>query len=233
MVKAKPVNFITKSQLEQVYLIEKKSARAVAEQFGCDHKFILKQLKKNDIKARQYKGTDPYVIIGQRFGDLVVESFSHKQKIARFVWNCKCDCGNTCKVRTEYLKNNVKKDCGVCKKIVIVKNAVGELSGSYWNRINTSAKVRNMEVLLTQKEAWELFLKQGRKCALTDLTLVIKNKDKTASLDRIDSSKGYTLDNVQWVHKDINFMKQNFNEEYFKYLCNLVLNKEDLKHYQG
>ena len=44
----------------------------------------------------------------------------------------------------------------------------------------------------------------------------------TASLDRIDSDGAYTIDNVQWIHKDINVMKNSFSEEYFMYLCKLV-----------
>ena len=50
-----------------------------------------------------------------------------------------------------------------------------------------------------------MFLKQNKKCALTglDIWFGISTKEKThgkkeqtASLDRIDSSKGYTKDNV-------------------------------------
>ena len=37
----------------------------------------------------------------------------------------------------------------------------------------------------------------------------------TASLDRIDSKKGYTIDNIQWVHKDVNKMKMDLQEEDF------------------
>ena len=35
-------------------------------------------------------------------------------------------------------------------------------------------------------------------------------------------SKGYHLNNIQWVHKDINFMKGNLNNEYFIELCKKV-----------
>lgn len=45
----------------------------------------------------------------------------------------------------------------------------------------------------------------------------------TASLDRIDSSKGYIKGNIQWVHKDINKMKNNYNQAYFINLCALVV----------
>ena len=47
----------------------------------------------------------------------------------------------------------------------------------------------------------------------------------TASLDRIDSSLGYVKNNVQWVHKDINKMKQELNENYFKNLCKIIAKK--------
>ena len=44
-------------------------------------------------------------------------------------------------------------------------------------------------------------------------------KLQTASLDRIDSTKGYSKDNIQWVHKDINCMKMDFSQQYFIDLC--------------
>ena len=45
----------------------------------------------------------------------------------------------------------------------------------------------------------------------------------TASLDRIDSSKGYIEGNVQWVHKRVNLMKGNMSTENFIEWCNLVV----------
>jgi hypothetical protein len=44
----------------------------------------------------------------------------------------------------------------------------------------------------------------------------------TASLDRIDSDKGYAEDNVQWVHKKINSMKQTMRDELFIEMCKRV-----------
>jgi hypothetical protein len=44
----------------------------------------------------------------------------------------------------------------------------------------------------------------------------------TASLDRKDSSKGYTKDNVQWIHKTINFMKGQMSDQEFVSWCKLV-----------
>ena len=38
---------------------------------------------------------------------------------------------------------------------------------------------------------------------------------KDASLDRIDSSKGYLVDNIEWVHKDVNKAKMALSKEDF------------------
>jgi hypothetical protein len=42
---------------------------------------------------------------------------------------------------------------------------------------------------------------------------------QTASVDRIDSSKGYFLDNIRWVHKTINYMKMDLEDIEFLNLC--------------
>lgn len=88
---------------------------------------------------------------------------------------------------------------------------------------------------VTIQDIWQLFLQQGRKCTLTGMPLTLNSRGpapdatggrlvsaRTASLDRIDSSKGYTLDNIQWVHKDVNRMKMELPESRFVELCTLV-----------
>ena len=73
---------------------------------------------------------------------------------------------------------------------------------------------------------WRLFLIQKRKCALTNKILNFGKRSRsvqcTASLDRIDSKKGYENGNVQWVHKDINKIKWDYDQDYFIEMCKLV-----------
>ena len=45
------------------------------------------------------------------------------------------------------------------------------------------------------------------------------------SLDRIDSSKGYEIGNVQWVTKYINWAKNDLSQKDFIDLCIAVANK--------
>lgn len=110
---------------------------------------------------------------------------------------------------------------------------IGDLSGKYWSSLVKSAKKRNLELKLTMQEAWDLFLKQKGRCFYTGIKInhikYLKRVNKkdvyslgTASIDRKNSSLGYTKDNVQWVHKDVNLMKMHLKEKYFIKLCKLI-----------
>ena len=67
---------------------------------------------------------------------------------------------------------------------------------------------------------------QKRELYYTKYLKRINNKDiyslGTASLDRKNSSLDYTKDNIQWVHKDVNYMKMSLSEKYFIKLCKLI-----------
>lgn len=100
----------------------------------------------------------------------------------------------------------------------------GDITGKFWSYVNISARRRNMKLWISKKEAWELFVKQDGKCALTGRDLILRQDVKnlaevTASLDRIDSSKGYTIDNVQWIHKVVQLMKHIFSQEQYIQIC--------------
>lgn len=86
-----------------------------------------------------------------------------------------------------------------------------------------------IEDMLSQ---WE---KQNGLCALTGLPLDLpaysfyhelgkrhRRSSGNASIDRIDSSKHYEPDNIQWVHQKINFMKKDWDKSEFVDLCRSV-----------
>lgn len=110
----------------------------------------------------------------------------------------------------------------------------GNISSIYFNRVKERAILRNIEFLITPEQIFDKFNEQNRKCALTGLDITIernykKYKTMTASLDRKDSKKAYSLDNIQWVHKDINRMKNCFSEDYFIDMCKLVIKIHEQK----
>lgn len=106
----------------------------------------------------------------------------------------------------------------------------GRVSGNYLSEIRRNSRRHNRgRINISAKYLWWLFRKQKGKCALTgqDLTLPESSsrenlKLSTASIDRIDSSKGYLKGNLQWVHKRINKMKMDLDQDYFIELCRKV-----------
>lgn len=106
-----------------------------------------------------------------------------------------------------------------------------EVSLSYFNGVKSNAKKRNLIFDISMKDIWNQFIKQNKKCIYTGLELQLPRRTRlerigNASLDRIDSTKGYIQKNVQWVHKDINWMKQDFEQSYFVKMCDLVSTNE-------
>lgn len=181
------------------------------------------------------------LIVGEHFYKLIVIKFFGKDKHGKIAYLCKCECGNQRIVRRSYLLSGRTKSCGCGRKIassltgkkyIHFANAkrrqfIGDLSGALWRRIEANANIRKLEVRITKESAWQLFEKQNKKCALTGLDLFLdphhNNRGKvTASLDRIDPMVGYVTENVQWVHKDVNKMKNNFSENRFREICKLV-----------
>lgn len=157
-------------------------------------------------------------------------------------YNCRCICGLEKAVWSYHLRAGHSSSCLSCasaKRPSSNKEARapragwtghGDISGNFWSSLKGKAskrtgKTKSWDFILTIEDAWDLFLHQNRCCALTGTLLVFADKDnkgRTASLDRIDSTKGYNIDNVQWVHKDINMMKRGFSQEYFIKMCCLV-----------
>jgi hypothetical protein len=179
--------------------------------------------------------------IGNKFGKLLAIEEVKERRSGGIRYKCLCECGNTHEAFATHLRRGLITHCG-CSKVKGSKHhqwtGVGEISSGFWyDHIVRSANGskygdrtrKSKELTLTIEEAWDLFLLQDRKCALSGLELcfpkVSKDKTWTASLDRIDSSKGYILGNVQWVHKDVNIMKNKFNQDHFISICKKISQK--------
>jgi len=174
-------------------------------------------------------------LMGQKFHNLEVIGKASSGRSGEIKWNCKCICENIVAVSTDHLtrKKSPVKSCGCYRKRKGEDHkdwkGCGDISGSWWSihvlREIKQKKRPSISVDLTIEVAWELFLVQDRKCALSGLPLTIASRAEygTASLDRIDSSKGYSANNVQWVHKHINFMKGTLDQTYFIELCSKVV----------
>lgn len=173
-------------------------------------------------------------LIGQKFGKLIVLERDGKSNNGRAKWLCECECGNKKIITGFALRVGKTQSCGCLKYVAYNWSGFGEISGSFWGCQKKRAKEKCKDFNLTIEQAWNLFLNQSRKCAISGVDIgfsrdYYRKQGQTASLDRIDSSKGYILENVQWVHKDINLMKHSLNENKFLEWCKIIVeyNKEN------
>jgi len=81
-------------------------------------------------------------------------------------------------------------------------------------------KNRDKEVTVTLESLKEIWDSQKGICPLTGWTLELPTQSKnyklklrTASLDRIDNSKGYAVDNVRFVSVMFNLARNQFSDE--------------------
>jgi hypothetical protein len=107
------------------------------------------------------------------------------------------------------------------------------IPGKYFDQIKRGAFRREIEFNITIDYIGNLFEKQFSKCVYSGLELrFYKNNEKarmqTASLDRIDSKKGYIVDNVQWIHKKIQYMKWDMSEEEFLSFIKIIAENRKL-----
>lgn len=143
----------------------------------------------------------------------VLKRNGSKRKLA--VWQCQCDCGNIVDCLGSDLRNGKTRSCGCRLGSTSKTNWQGykDLSKTYWRTIGQNAKQRNIEIDITIEYAYELYIQQNKKCSLSGADISLDLDHHTASLDRIDNNKGYIKGNVQWLHKDINKLKNTFSEE--------------------
>lgn len=212
---------IDKEFLYEEYVIKKRSAKDIGMEVEKSDTQVRYWVKKYNFPMNPRGGTlKTKDLTNQKFGSLtVIKQVKGDGDCAK--WQCKCDCGNLHLVKSPYLRRGEIKSCGNCKEHWNWQG-VGELSGHYYSTLIQNAKKRNLEFNISKQFLWNLFLKQNRKCSLSGEQIFFKrsygtknNNEQTASLDRIDNSKGYIESNVQWVHKDINRIKREYNEDIF------------------
>lgn len=168
----------------------------------------------------------------KKFGRLQVlkltDSKKHKSR-----WECRCDCGEVVEVLSNSLVRGKTKSCGCWHREIVSSlkeiHKYNEIPYTYFYAIKASAARRNLNVTISIEDIWEQYLKQNKKCYFTKLPIGFCDNQRksgygnTASVDRLDSSKGYEKGNICLVYRDINFMKQNFSVDKFVNYCKLVI----------
>ena len=192
-----------------------------------------------------FKNPKLFDLVGERFGKLIVthryDGIPTDQKTKAVYWVCSCECGGTRVARSRALRSEGIDSCGCTgrgrgirikepdTRDNLVKDyqcVAGKILRRYWYSLNSSARKRNLIFTITPEYAWKLFLSQDEGCAYTEYKLAFADGKRiletTASLDRIDNTKGYIEGNVQWVHKIVNIMKRDLTHTHFIQICKRI-----------
>lgn len=157
------------------------------------------------------------------------QGFLIEKKDGRYYKPCP-ECGEIQSyLRLSYAKQSLelKKTCKKCSNRKTENSHRGyynEIPITWFNKFKISSEYRKIEFDIKIEDVYNLFLNQNKKCALSSIDLYFEpfGLKHIVSIDRIDSSKGYVIDNIQLIHKDINFMKQSYSQDYFIEMCKFV-----------
>ena len=153
-------------------------------------------------------------ISNERFNNWKVMKFSHICKHRQAHWVCLCDCGNITTVSGTSLRLGESRSCGKCQQVISDKqSAITAVMATY----SHNARRKGREFKLTSKDFEELIYLPCHYCAISGSSHIKPQKIRRTErksvyyngLDRIDSSKGYTRDNVVTCCKYCNRAKSD------------------------
>lgn len=170
-------------------------------------------------------------ITGQKWNKLTAIKFVKSTGKHGHIWLWKCDCGNKKEILIYSVKigNTTSCGCNNHKKgsLSYLWTGYKEIPGEFFYNIQNSANKRKLKFNLSIKYLWKLYKKQNKKCAISGIKIGFHDEDgrkNSASVDRIDSTKGYIKGNIQWVHKTINKIKQTLSNKEFIQWCKIISN---------
>ena len=154
----------------------------------------------------------------------------------RLLTKCLCDCGTTLEVYMHRLGNRVTH-CGCNKKPPLKRTNFGETAfkcifGNYKN----NAKNKNISFCLNEIEFRNLITNKCYYCGTEPKQIYDKKSINGAfiynGIDRIDSLKGYELNNVRSCCKQCNYLKTNYSEKEFLTIIKNIYQNLKLNNYE-
>jgi hypothetical protein len=219
-------NWIVLNRLESVYKSGRN--RQVVEVF-CEKCGIVCTVFKDNVYTLVCpcsRRTTKVNLSGTRFGSLLCVSPAGYNSKKRSLWNCICDCGTECVRQISDLTTGDSQSCG-CKRS-------GNYSQSAWrhrySQYKNRAARKHLEFSLTIEEFIQISSSPCAYCGSSPIEnydhvdgMIKQRKNSfsngrerdaliyTNGIDRVDNSKGYTLENSNPCCMTCNFAKRSMS----------------------
>ena len=168
------------------------------------------------------------LIVGQRFGRLVILEEVGKSRKGHYLWKCLCDCGNIKIVRGSTLKSGATQSCGCLQKEKILESITKH--GMCNTSTYTSWQGMFCRCNNSDRECYKNYGGRGitvckRWNKFENFFADMDFRPEGLTLERIDNNKGYTIGNVVPCCKICNHAKNNLTIQEFKDWIERVSNK--------
>lgn len=162
-------------------------------------------------------------MITKKFDRLLVIELDHTDAKYQKYWLCACDCGNKTVVRQDKLTSGAKRSCGCLmtsyrKELQVTATTEARrytrnsykamISRCYRESMGSYKKYGAKGITVCDRWRFGDGINNGWTCFFIDMG----PRPKNMSIDRIDSSRGYSPDNCRWA----TVVEQNTNRTYAK-----------------
>lgn len=147
-----------------------------------------------------------------------------------------CGCGREVTYKSEYTWKKAKANSSMCPSCRTSHNnklpqralkassnpawkGYKDVPGKVLSKLKRGAETRKLSFNISLEDIQEKLEQQEYRCALTGWKVSFWDN---ASVDRIDSNKGYSFENIQIVDKRVNMAKRDFNNDFFINMCKAV-----------
>jgi hypothetical protein len=154
---------------------------------------------------------------GKRFGRWVVVGYKGPNKFGKAQWSCVCDCGTEKVVKAQSLINGDSKSCGCFNKDSLrqrIQLPDGHAAlNAFFNQYQNNARNKGRSFDLSKDEFKKLVNSDCAYCGSKPSLFYKKTGANGPALvngiDRVDNTKGYTVENSIPCCHSCNMMKRD------------------------
>lgn len=190
---------------------------------------------------------------GRRYGNVVILGRVGPDPKRGDLWKCKCDCRNVFEIHGYSFSTNKRRSCGcladaVAHAISFERRTYSEATRNQHYQLHKSS-AKQQEVVPLEFSVWESVAKRPcHYCGETDIRNYTRTRHtkrfataltpeevtrydcKLNGIDRVDSQRGYELENCVSCCSMCNYMKQDYSITEFIQKIHQIANRFTLEH---